>query len=84
MEGLTPNQIARRLAQANIFAWDGNFYALAVTERLGLEESGGLLRVGLAHYNTSDEVETLLNVLADMPRLRGQNSHHSRTRGGTI
>ena len=68
LEGLTPNQIARRLDEANIFVWDGNFYALAVTERLGLEEHGGLVRVGLAHYSTAEEVDTLLNVLADMPR----------------
>lgn len=68
MEGLTPRQVAQRLDQANIFVWDGNFYALAVTERLGLEDRGGLVRVGLAHYNTAEEVETLLGVLADMPR----------------
>jgi cysteine desulfurase family protein (TIGR01976 family) len=68
LEGLTPNQVARRLDAANIFVWDGNFYALAVTERLGLEEHGGLVRVGLAHYSTVEEVDTLLGVLADMPR----------------
>jgi cysteine desulfurase family protein (TIGR01976 family) len=68
VDGLTPREIARRLDQANIFVWDGNFYALAVTKRLGLEGRGGLLRVGLAHYNTAEEVETLLGVLADMPR----------------
>jgi cysteine desulfurase family protein (TIGR01976 family) len=67
-EGLAPQEIARRLDEANIFAWAGNFYALAVTERLGLEGHGGLLRVGLAHYNTAEEVDTLLDVLADMPR----------------
>ena len=58
----------QRLDQANIFVWNGNFYALAVTKRLGLEDRGGLLRVGLAHYNTAEEVETLLGVLEDMPR----------------
>jgi cysteine desulfurase family protein (TIGR01976 family) len=68
LKGLTPNEIARRLDQANIFVWDGNFYALAVTERLGLEGKGGIVRVGLAHYNTAEEVDTLLGVLADMPR----------------
>ncbi len=68
MEGLRPNEIARRLDEANIFAWDGNFYALAVTERLGLQDRGGLLRIGLAHYNTAEEVDALLGVLADMPR----------------
>jgi len=66
--GLRPREISQRLSQANIFAWAGNFYALAVTERLGLEEQGGLLRVGLAHYNTAEDVDTLLEVLADMPR----------------
>ncbi len=68
MEGLTPDEIAQRLNQVNIFVWDGNFYALAVTERLGLEGRGGLLRVGLVHYNTAAEVDTLLGVLADLPR----------------
>ena len=68
LEGLTPNEVARRLDTANIFVWDGNFYALAVTERLGLEHSGGLVRVGVAHYNTAEEVDRLIGVLADMPR----------------
>jgi cysteine desulfurase family protein (TIGR01976 family) len=65
---LTATEVSQRLGQANIFAWPGNFYALAVTERLGLEERGGLLRVGLAHYNTAEEVDLLLGALADMPR----------------
>lgn len=68
VEGLTPREIAARLDEANIFAWSGNFYAVAVTERLGLEAQGGLLRLGLAHYTTAEEVETLLGVLADLPR----------------
>jgi len=68
LQGLTPNEVARRLDAANIFVWDGNFYALAVTERLGLEDHGGLVRVGLAHYSTADEVDALLGLLADMPR----------------
>jgi cysteine desulfurase family protein (TIGR01976 family) len=68
LEGLSPQEIARRLNDANIFAWSGNFYALAVTERLGLEGHGGLLRVGLVHYNTAEEVDYFLGVLGDMPR----------------
>jgi selenocysteine lyase/cysteine desulfurase len=68
MDGLSPLEIAQRLAEANLFAWDGNFYALAVTRRLGLEDTGGLLRVGLAHYNNDEEVDALLGMLADMPR----------------
>jgi cysteine desulfurase family protein (TIGR01976 family) len=68
LEGVSPREIARRLGEANIFVWDGHFYALAVTERLGLEGRGGLLRVGLVHYNTAEEVELLLAMLADIPR----------------
>ena len=68
MAGITPQMIARRLNDANIFVWNGNFYALSVTEQLGLEEKGGMLRVGLNHYNTAEEVDYLLGVLADLPR----------------
>ena len=62
-EGTTPRQLAETLAQENIFVWDGNFYALAVTQRLGVEESGGLLRIGLVHYNTVEEIDRCLEVL---------------------
>jgi cysteine desulfurase family protein (TIGR01976 family) len=68
MEGLLPREISQRLDEANIFCWAGNFYALAVTRHLGVEEEGGLLRIGLVHYNTAQEVDTLLGVLDDMPR----------------
>jgi selenocysteine lyase/cysteine desulfurase len=68
LEGWTAPEISRRLGEANVFAWAGNFYALAVTERLGLEGRGGLLRVGLAHYNTAEEVDILLGLLDDLPR----------------
>ena len=62
-EGTTPNQLAQALAAQNIFTWDGNFYALAISERLGAEASGGFLRIGLAHYNTLDEIDRCLRVL---------------------
>jgi len=47
------------LNEANIFVWDGNYYALEVIERLGLEDSGGMLRVGPVHYNTLEEIKRL-------------------------
>ena len=59
MKGLHPRAVAEKLAQEGIYVWDGNYYALNVTERLGLEDSGGMVRVGAAHYNTLDEVERL-------------------------
>lgn len=61
--GTTPAQLARALAEENIFAWDGNFYALSMSERMGVEGSGGWLRLGLAHYNTVDEIERCVRVL---------------------
>jgi len=66
LEGWTPRQVAGRLAEEGIFVWDGNFYALSVTERLGLEESGGLVRVGLVHYNTPAEVDRLLDAVREL------------------
>ncbi|MBW7884555.1 MAG: aminotransferase class V-fold PLP-dependent enzyme, partial [Caldilineaceae bacterium] len=62
-EGKTPEELALRLAEENIFVWNGNFYALAISERLGVEESGGLLRIGLAHYNTTAEIDRCLTVI---------------------
>ena len=56
---LHPREIAKRLAEQGIYVWDGNYYAINVTERLGLEDKGGMLRVGAAHYNTLEEVERL-------------------------
>jgi cysteine desulfurase family protein (TIGR01976 family) len=62
-EGTTPEQIAKALAAENIFAWNGNSYALGLSEALGVEESGGLLRLGLVHYNTLDEIDECLRVI---------------------
>ncbi|HEY2894410.1 MAG TPA: cysteine desulfurase-like protein, partial [Pirellulales bacterium] len=61
----SPIEMADMLAARGIFAWHGNFYALELTESLGLEPEG-LLRLGLLHYNTSGEVERLLEALADL------------------
>ena len=55
-------EVARRLDAAGIYAWHGNFYALPLTETLGVEPAG-LVRIGLLHYNTEAEVDYLLDVL---------------------
>jgi cysteine desulfurase family protein (TIGR01976 family) len=57
MEDKHPREIAEALGKEGFYVWNGNYYALAVTERLGIESSGGMVRVGAAHYNTLDEVE---------------------------
>lgn len=54
-----PKTVAEKLAKENIYVWDGNYYAINVTERLGLEDKGGMVRVGPVHYNTVDEVNRL-------------------------
>jgi cysteine desulfurase family protein (TIGR01976 family) len=63
LEGFSPRHVAEYLGQRGICVWDGHFYARALIERLGLDESGGVVRVGLAHYNTMEEVDRLVAVL---------------------
>ena len=63
LKGLHPRAVAEKLAAQGIYVWDGNYYALNVTERLGIEESGGMVRVGAVHYNTLEEVERLKEAL---------------------
>jgi selenocysteine lyase/cysteine desulfurase len=70
LSGWHPRQLAEKLAEANIYVWDGNYYALAVTERLGLEDKGGMVRVGPVHYNTLAEVERLNTALWSLIRTR--------------
>jgi cysteine desulfurase family protein (TIGR01976 family) len=70
LEGWGPRQLAEALAEEDIFTWDGNYYALAVTERLGLEESGGMLRAGPVHYNTLEEIERFGQVLGRLSSQR--------------
>jgi cysteine desulfurase family protein (TIGR01976 family) len=63
IEGHHPDAIAAHLAAAGIFAWSGHFYAVEVIARLGLVESGGLVRLGLCHYHTADEVDRTIAAL---------------------
>jgi selenocysteine lyase/cysteine desulfurase len=59
-----PADTAKRLAERGIYVWDGNYYALEIMERLGLEDSGGAVRIGFSHYNTPAEVDRVLEELA--------------------
>jgi selenocysteine lyase/cysteine desulfurase len=60
-----PTHMATFLGERGIFTWDGNFYALNLSERLGVEQKGGVLRIGLMHYNTTEEVDRLLAALRE-------------------
>jgi cysteine desulfurase family protein (TIGR01976 family) len=66
IEGHTPRQLAETLGEQGIFVWDGNYYALNLTERLGVEQDGGMLRIGLVHYNTASEIDRLLVALREI------------------
>jgi selenocysteine lyase/cysteine desulfurase len=59
----TPLALSTKLGEQGIFTWDGNYYALNLTERLDVEKTGGFLRIGLVHYNTAEEVDRLLKIL---------------------
>ena len=64
--GQTPLQLATKLGERGFFTWDGNYYALNLTERLDVEKDGGFLRIGLAHYNTAEEVQRFLAALREI------------------
>ncbi|GAB4118610.1 MAG: cysteine desulfurase-like protein [Roseiflexaceae bacterium] len=66
IEGKTPRELAEALAERGVFAWDGNYYAINLSERLGVEEHGGMLRIGLVHYNTPEEIEYMLAALREI------------------
>ena len=66
LPNISPDEIAEYLARYGVYVWDGNFYAISVTEFLDLEATGGVVRAGLAHYNTAEEVDYCLARLAEL------------------
>jgi cysteine desulfurase family protein (TIGR01976 family) len=66
IDGIAPDEAARRLGERGLAVWHGNYYALEVMRRLGLEDSGGAVRVGIVHYNTAEEVDLLLGELEQL------------------
>lgn len=66
VEGHTPLELAAQLGDRGFFTWDGNYYALNLTERLDVERTGGFLRIGFVHYNTLEEVDRVLAALSEV------------------
>jgi cysteine desulfurase family protein (TIGR01976 family) len=66
VKGHTPREVAAELDRENIFVWDGHFYAVEAIRRLGLMDEGGVVRVGLYHYNTMEEVGVFLEAISKM------------------
>ena len=63
VEGKRPEDICKQLAEKSICAWDGHFYAIRAMEVMDLTGQGGVTRMGMAAYNTSDEVEYVIDQL---------------------
>jgi cysteine desulfurase family protein (TIGR01976 family) len=66
VEGHSPAELATKLGERGFFTWDGNYYAINLTEHLGVEKSGGFLRIGLVHYNTPEEVDRLVTAIREI------------------
>lgn len=66
VQGHAPRDLATKLGDRGFFVWDGNYYALNLSERLGVEADGGMVRIGLAHYNTPEEVDRFLSALREI------------------
>lgn len=63
IDGIATADLNKALADNGVFAWDGNYYALEIMNKLGLEGKGGALRVGAVHYNTPEDVDRLISTL---------------------
>ncbi len=70
VKGFTPTQVGEYMGKQGIFLWTGNFYAQNLDERLGTYKKGGVVRVGLTHYNTEEEVDRFLEAMETLVKRR--------------
>jgi cysteine desulfurase family protein (TIGR01976 family) len=66
VEARAPREVAELLGEQDIYVWDGNYYALEPMRALGIDDTGGAVRTGFLHYTTEDEVDRLLEALAEL------------------
>jgi cysteine desulfurase family protein (TIGR01976 family) len=71
LAGIAPRDIAEALGREGIAVWDGDFYATGLIERLGLADRGGVVRIGLTHYNNATEVDRLVDALGRIAAAAG-------------
>jgi cysteine desulfurase family protein (TIGR01976 family) len=69
LAGHSPRQVAEYLGRQGIFVWDGHYYAVAVMEQLGTLDQGGLVRIGFVHYNTTEEIDRLIDALTALTEM---------------
>ena len=67
---LDPAELATFLDQHGVYVWNGHSYGIDVIERLGLQDRGGVLRIGPTHYNTTAELDVTLNLIEDFVKGR--------------
>jgi len=70
LAGYRPDEVALHLGEQGIFVWNGDYYAVAPLERLGVLDKGGLVRIGFTHYNTEEEVDRVLHELGVLAHAR--------------
>jgi cysteine desulfurase family protein (TIGR01976 family) len=68
LAGITPREVCEQLAERGILGWDGNYYALGIMNRLGLEGHGGAVRLGFLRYTSEEEVDRTLETLGEIAR----------------
>ncbi len=68
VQGRSPREVAEYLATKGLFVWDGDFFASKLIFVLGLRESGGLVRIGLAPYNTKEEIDRALAAIKELSK----------------
>ena len=78
IDGVHPREAAEELGRRGIYVWDGDFYATGLIERLGKADTGGILRLGLVHYNTAEEVDRALEAVEGIARRRASGSSGTR------
>lgn len=66
VDGIHPDAVAKTLGDQGIFVWSGDYYAVEVMRRLGVADQGGLVRIGFAHYNTTEEVDRVVAALGEL------------------
>lgn len=68
LDNIHPLEVAKRLAEQGVFVWAGGFYAVGLMKTLGLNENGGMVRIGLAPYNTTQEIDRTLRVIREIAK----------------
>ncbi|MCZ6901101.1 MAG: aminotransferase class V-fold PLP-dependent enzyme, partial [Bacteroidetes bacterium] len=66
VEGMTARQVCTQFAERSICAWDGHFYAIRAMEVLGLQEKGGVTRLGVLVYNNQEEIDYTLSAINEI------------------